>query len=60
MDIGQRICVSNAEKGDTCLKVQAAACARYVMDTFLQCVMFAKLLQFRSVLQCLTPELILS
>jgi hypothetical protein len=43
----------------TCLQVQDAECAGYGMDTFLLCVMLARLFELRSVLQGLIPELIL-
>ena len=42
------------------LEVQDAECAGYGMDTFLLCVMFTRLLELRSLLQGLIPELILS
>ena len=44
----------------THLQVQEAECAGYGMDTFLLCVMFARLSELRSVLQGLIPELILN
>ena len=44
----------------TRLQVQDAERAGYGTDTFLLCVMFARILQLRSVLQGLITELILS
>ena len=43
-----------------CPQVQGADCDGYSTDTFLLCVMFARLSELRSVLHGLIPELILS
>ena len=46
--------------GYKCWQVQGGECTGYGTDTFLLCVMFARLSELKAVLQGLIPEIILS